>query len=44
MLLHHGYHTPQGAAIDKYKEMVWKGVDWQERKPKKLEYHTYHLL
>ena len=26
MLLHQGYHTPQGAAIDKYKEMVWEGL------------------
>jgi hypothetical protein len=36
MLLHQGYHTPQGAAIEEYKEMVWEGVDWQERRPKKL--------
>jgi hypothetical protein len=44
MLLHQGYHTPHGAAIDEYKEVVWEGADWQERRPKKLEYHTYHLL
>jgi len=29
MLLHQGYHTPQGAAIDEYKEMVWEGVEDQ---------------
>lgn len=39
MLLHQGYHTPQGAATDEYKEMVQEGVDWQGKRPKKLDYH-----